>query len=70
MVTTRMKTADYILRWLVGFATALALSLAGWNFLTVFQHESRLTAEEIRSQHVEAWLQRVEEKLDRVLEKR
>lgn len=63
-----MNPTDEVMKWLVGLASAIALSLAGWNFLTVVGHEARITAEETRSQANVSQFDRIENKLNTIEE--
>ena len=61
---------DGHMKIIVGLATAAALSLSGWNLLTVVSHESRISTTEERSQGVRDRLERMENKIDWLVQER
>lgn len=65
-----MSSTDHIMKWIVGFATAIALGLGGWNLNTTASNQSRLGVVEERSDSVIRRLDRMEDKIDRLLERR
>lgn len=55
---------------LAGLLIAIALALSGWALATTVHHGERITRTETSVDGIKAWLRRVEEKLDRALERR
>ena len=64
------KPNGVFVKWVIGLLSALSLGLAGWSGRTLITHGERITS--VESSHVEfrGWLERVDQKLDRLLERR
>jgi hypothetical protein len=55
---------------LLGILVAACLAISGWVLLTSVSHGERITATETRLDGIVPWLRRIDDKLDRVLERR
>ena len=56
-------------RRIIGILTTVALATIAWTTLTIVSHAERLSAVEVQLKALEGWMERVEGKLDRVLER-
>ena len=54
-------------RWLISLGTAVLLAFSGWVATSIIEHSSKLAAVEATEKHIESWLTRVEQKIDRLL---
>ena len=62
-----MSPTDQVMKYIVGLATAAALSLSGWSLLSTVGHESRISVEESKSVAVDKHMDRLEDKIDELL---
>ena len=66
-----MNKTDRVMKWIVGIAAAAALNLAGWNLQATVGHNTRLSVIEERTGPVMTErLKNIEDKLDRLIERR
>lgn len=54
---------------IIAVLTTIALATTAWAALTIFSHSGRLAAVERDVQNLSGWMERVDHKLDRLLER-
>ena len=59
-----------IKKWLIGAVTAATLAYSGWTGISLYTNGGRISKVEGQVGEMRGWLERVEGKLDRVLERR
>ena len=58
------------MKWIVGAVTAAAISLSGWNLTATTDNQSRISAVEERASGLLNRLDRIEDKLDWLIQER
>lgn len=59
-----------VAKWVVGIATAAAVSLSGWTLKETSQNQSRISVVEERSEGVRRQLDRIEDSIDWLVQER
>ena len=66
-----MRTApNGVRKWLLALLAAMLVALGGWGGRTLITHGEKIATLEGQQVDVQAWMGRIETKLDRVLERR
>lgn len=65
-----MDRTDQVMKYIVGLSAAAAVSLSGWNLLSTVGHEARIGVVEERSDGVRDRLNRIEDKVDWLIQQR
>lgn len=65
-----MRNGNGLKRWLVSLGTALLLGYVAWLGQSVVALARAGAAQEARQQVIERWLERIEQKVDRLLQPR
>lgn len=63
------KELNGLKKWLVGTITTVALALGAWVGSSIVSHGNSIAGQQQRQESFEAWLERLDHKLDRVLER-
>ena len=64
------RASNGMMKWLLTLLAAMLVALGGWSGRTLITHGERIAVVEGQHVDVQAWMDRIEKKLDRVLERR